>query len=218
MYLERKTFLAQLFPGAEIRVGLEKSAALRLLKLLERYNWALSEPEKYQRRWRQFWPVLSSLERTVLVMYVRSNNGGKFQGKVCLQQLQAELAGEMVEHQWNKPSAEAAHEFAAIRHIFVQAFIDPEDLVFKWYETHRELMQAHERAVRAALKKWWDGCGAVELRDALLDALCVDGLFEANANVVASDMALQGMYVIHGREDAVFDSIYSENAPNVVLH
>lgn len=51
--------LVRIFPRTDIHVAMQREAAVHLVRLLERYNWALSEPDKQSDRWRKFWPKIT---------------------------------------------------------------------------------------------------------------------------------------------------------------
>lgn len=38
--------LVRIFPRTDIHVAMQREAAVHLVRLLERYNWSLSEPDK----------------------------------------------------------------------------------------------------------------------------------------------------------------------------
>jgi hypothetical protein len=57
---------------------MSRDAALHLFRLLQRYNWCLSNVEGYRGRWAMFWPVIKPVERALLVLFVAANCGGQF--------------------------------------------------------------------------------------------------------------------------------------------
>jgi hypothetical protein len=59
-------------------VRMSRDAALHLFRLLQRYNWCLSNVEGYRGRWATFWPVIKPVERALLVLFVTANCGGQF--------------------------------------------------------------------------------------------------------------------------------------------
>lgn len=199
--------MLRLFPGTEIHIATQNGAAVHLLRLLERYNWTLAEPLKYADRWRKFWPTVSQLERTMVMMFVRSSNSGRFQGPVCLRPLPPALADVAGNRTLVKLDAEVAHEFAALRHVFLTTVVSVDDLKLKWHETHPTVMKAHGVAVEATLHSWWTGSGSVDLNDLLRAALFAAGLSADDAQWAASEMGDQAMYVIHAHEDAAYEEV-----------
>lgn len=199
--------MVRFFPGTHIHIAMQRSAAVHLLRLLERYNWALAEPLKYAYRWRKFWPAVSQIERTIVVMFVRSSNGGRFRGSVCLRPLPHEVADFAGDRTLVKLEAEDAREFAALRHMFVKTVVRIDDIKAKLHESHGTVMKAYGAASEAALHSWWSGGGLFDFSDLMQAALFAAGLSMDDAQRTASDMGNQALYVIHAHEESNAEDI-----------
>jgi hypothetical protein len=73
----RRDLGVRVLPGLD-PVRMSREAALHLFRLLQRYNWCLSDVEGYRGRWASYWPVIKPVERALLVLFVTANCGGQF--------------------------------------------------------------------------------------------------------------------------------------------
>lgn len=210
--------MVRIFPGTDVHVEVRKVAATHLLRLLERYNWTLSDRDKSSNRWRKFWPVVSQIERTMVVMFVRSANGGTFGGQVCLQPLPHEMVELVGCRKLVKIDAEVAHEFAALRQTFVQILASADDFKFNWHETHRTVMRMYGDALEVALHSWWRCDGSLDLCDLLEDVLCNAGMSTDDAQQTAISMGLEAEYLIQDREDALCAGNWPVDVKGAVKH
>ncbi len=192
--------LVRIFPRTDIHVAMQREAAVHLVRLLERYNWALSEPDKQSDRWRKFWPKIARIERSLVVMFVTSENG-QFRGAVNLRGLPPEVAAVAGDRQMVRIDPAVASEFASLRHTFECSLVKPEDVKFNWWHHHKAVMEVHEQAVMIALRSWWDGNGLHDLDDLLRAALFSDGMKAEEANRVGVDMSLDTEHLIRERAD-----------------
>ncbi|NLP65516.1 hypothetical protein [Paraburkholderia sacchari] len=67
----------RVLPGHD-PVQMSREGALHLFRLLQRYNWCLSNVEGYRSRWATYWPAIKPVERALLVLFVTANCGGQF--------------------------------------------------------------------------------------------------------------------------------------------
>lgn len=67
----------RVLPGLD-PLRMSRDAALHLFRLLQRYNWCLSNVEGYRGRWATFWPLIMPVERALLVLFVTANCDGQF--------------------------------------------------------------------------------------------------------------------------------------------
>ncbi|KAA0178840.1 hypothetical protein FX016_23190 [Cupriavidus gilardii] len=58
-------------------IEMTRAAALHLFRLLQRYNWCLAEKD-YRSRWSRFWPRIQSVERVLLVLFIKASCNGQF--------------------------------------------------------------------------------------------------------------------------------------------
>lgn len=192
--------LVRIFPRSDIHVAMQREAAVHLVRLLERYNWSISEADKQSDRWRKFWPKISRIERSLVVMFVTSANG-QFRGAVDLRGLPPEVAAVAGDRQMVKIDPAVAREFASLRHIFECSLLTQEDVKFDWWHHHKTVMEVHEQAVMIALRSWWEGEGVHDLDDLLRAALFSDGMRAEEANRVGVDMSLDTEQLIRQRGD-----------------
>lgn len=210
--------LVRIFPGSDVHVAFQKGAAMHLLRLLERYNWAISEANKHADRWRKFWPCVTQIERNLVVMFVRSSNGGKFAGPVALRPLPAELNGSAGDRKLVKIDGNVAQEFWAIRHVYEQGLFDKDDVLFKWHQTHRKIFESHTEAVTRAVDHWRSGGGSIGLEECLRTALFAVGMDIVDAKRAASEMGLEALATMQVREAIICGERPSENIGSAALH
>lgn len=195
--------LVRLFPRSDRKVAMGRDAALHLLRLIERYNWALSEPEKRSDRWRAFWPVITGVERIVVAMFVSSVKG-EFRGPVDLQELPPELAGAAGDRQLVKIDPAVAKEFSILRHVFIQTLVMPRELILHWWKMHPVVLEVHETVASATLQAWWDGGGEHDLEDLLRAALFSDGMRAEDATRAGAEMSFSADHLIQERESVLW--------------
>ena len=109
-------------------VGLSKPTALHVRRLVELHAWSVADPNKYEVRWKAFWPRISQLERNVLRLIVETH-GEMVQSKgqrvpplgdvgafdcdnlvLMTGEVEKELRIVLTDHYWNLVSTRDVHE------------------------------------------------------------------------------------------------------------
>lgn len=136
------TIMVQLFPRADIHVEIALGAAQHLVRLLERYNWAMmSEPRLYYSRWRRFWRGMTRVERVIVVMYVESINGVMFRGRtVTLYDLPQALRSGGARRRRPRAADSVLREFDNLEQILTYAGADVEQIKLRRRITHHDEM------------------------------------------------------------------------------
>ncbi|WP_321859651.1 HNH endonuclease signature motif containing protein [Burkholderia cenocepacia] len=206
------TVLVKLFPGADIYVEMAEDAARRLAQLLERYNWILAchsgmgaDRRLRTDRWRRFWRGITQIERTIVVMYVQSNNGGAFGGTVALGHLHQALSSIDMRRSRSRATDVVLREFATLRQIFIRACVNVDEIAFRWSTTHHDAMELCGSALIDVATAWLASDGDIDLDTALSNQLLSTGLTEYVAQQTAVRLFLQIQYLIENRQKAISD-------------
>ena len=196
--------LVRLFPRTVGPVVMRPEAARHLVRLLERYNWAISEPTKQADRWRSFWPEITTIERSMVVMFVSSaRDDGLFRGAVELGGLPDEVADAAGERKLVPLDPAVAREFTTARQLFECSLVTQEELLHGWWRAHPDVMREHEETLVEALQSWWSGDREEDLDDHLRTTLFCDGMRAGEATRVGLEMSLTARQLIREREGAL---------------
>lgn len=84
-----RTVRMKLYPSTAYE-EVDQDTAKHLYRLLQRYNWSLQDPARFQSRWKAFWPSISYIERKALTLLVMSN-GAKLGTQLDIKNLPVEL-------------------------------------------------------------------------------------------------------------------------------
>ncbi len=202
MPCDTELVMVRLFPHLG-HVAMRLESAQHLLRLVEHYNWAISDPQHQQHRWRAFWRTISAIERCMVVMFVRSANSGKFQGLVNVGALPQQLIQCCGDRRLVDVESAVTKEFANLRHWFVQSLVSIDELRFSLWCHRHDVMQEHEQAIEGALRAWWNGSGEYDLDDLLRGSLFEDGAHAGDADDAAMQMEGVVRRVIQEHEEAL---------------
>jgi hypothetical protein len=162
--VKKRTVQVVLYPH-DSYASLSLDAARHLYRLLQRYNWCVSEPDKYPARWGTFWPSISAVERKVISLFVMANYAGQFGMILELRDLQDDFERVVL-------TSHVEKEFHNVLCGFYKLFIAEKD-VDAWLSEHCQ--KDHKRLVLfgAAKLAFVKGCFEPErfhqrCRDALL--------------------------------------------------
>ncbi|RQY86014.1 HNH endonuclease [Burkholderia stagnalis] len=202
--------MVRLFPGTDVHVEMAQDAAQHLARLLERYNWAKVDHRLSADRWRRFWRGIAPIERSLVVMYVQSNNGGAFYGTVEFGVLPQAL--RVVDTRRSRFCATDAvlREFANLRQIFIRACVNADEIAFQWHTTHRDAMELCGPALTDSAATWLASDGSVDLGATLLVPLLSAGLAESAAQQTAIELSLHVRYLVQDRQKIVCDRVRGE--------
>ncbi|POZ60262.1 hypothetical protein [Chromobacterium alticapitis] len=171
------TIMVQLFPDSDIHVEMMHDAARHLVQLLEHYNWTQSDPRLRSDRWRRFWRGITTIERTIVVMYVQSNNSGKFQGMVKLDDLPQSLRF-LGGHRRSRATDAVLHEFSNLRQIFVRACVNAGHLADHRKEAICDRVYSEERVDLAEIAERYPENSTA--RERLIQARLGQGVYRNN--------------------------------------
>lgn len=169
--VKKRTVQVVLYPHNSY-ASLSLDAARHLYRLLQRYNWCVSEPDRYPTRWGTFWPSISAVERKVISLFVLANYAGQFGMELELKDMPVEFVDLQDDFERVVLTSHVEKEFNKILCGFYKLFITEKD-VDAWLLEHCQ--NDHKRLVLfgAAKLAFVKGCFEPErfhqrCRDALL--------------------------------------------------
>lgn len=202
--------MVRLFPGTDVHVEMAQDAAQHLARLLKQYNRTKADHRLSATRWRRFWRGIAPIERSLVVMYVQSNNGGEFYGAVELGDLPQALRLPETRRPRSCATDAVLREFANLRQIFVRACVNADEIALLWHTTHRDAMELCGPALTDSAATWLASDGSLDLGTALRDQLLSAGLAETAATQTAIELALHVRYLIQDRQKVICDRALGE--------
>jgi hypothetical protein len=179
--------MVRLYPGTDLMVEMRLEAVIHLWRLVERYNWTQSVEARRSDRWRKFWPVISALERRMVVMFVRTNSHGEFGRMLDVPVLPPALEPYRGDRRVSPMSPSVECEFASLLHVFYRSIVSADEILPVW-EAHLSGVSADRRSVLlGAFRKWLDEPpqAGVSLEAMLRDALKARGMSQDDAEQLA---------------------------------
>jgi hypothetical protein len=198
--------LVRVYPGTDIAVEMRLDAAQHLLRLLERYNWALADEARYADRWRKFWRGVSQIERTMVVMVVRANNGGRFSRHFPIGDMPEALEIERGNRRMVEPTDAVAREFCALAHTFYKVLIKPDEIKVMWLERMPHHPAVQLDALLRGLDRWLAGNGydGGLLYELLRDEMKATGMEHDEAEQLAFRFDGDVLDCIRDKEEALY--------------
>ncbi|HMC44207.1 MAG TPA: hypothetical protein VKJ77_02660 [Caballeronia sp.] len=148
--------------GTDIPAGMNVDAALHLLRLLERYNWTLSDGGHYADRWRKFWPVITDVERALLTQVVRVHCRGRFAQPFQIGALPPSMQHAAGDRSLVKMTEQIEIEFHLLLYIGYSVLLTtgpdkPDNLRAMWSARLATCPDVREGLLLAAVDEWVTG-------------------------------------------------------------
>lgn len=195
----------KLYPGSDACVEIKRSAALHLYQLLERYNWCISDPKKYKRRWRTFWRSILQVERSFLVMFVRANCEGRFGKRLRLEALPTDFSQAVPLRVKLNPNDEVMGEFQRLMNAFYTSLTTPAEIDMLWLEkcpSSRTALQSIG-ALEEVLRAFYD---PIAIESKSLSLLMQGGVDEQSASQHAQVLSTSVKHFFAWMTDSIFDT------------
>lgn len=195
--VKKRTVQVVLYPHSSY-ASLSLDAARHLYRLLQRYNWCVSEPDRYPARWGTFWPSISAVERKVISLFVMANYAGQFGMQLEIKNMPVEFAGLQDDFERVVLTSHVKKEFDKVLCGFYARFITQKD-VDAWLIDHAARETQRLTLFGAAKLAFVNGCFEPEkfrerCRDALLSIGAGAQAAEETANKL--NMCLQDFVMV----------------------